>query len=167
MKKTFVFVVLVMFSLILIFSSDAFAQRGQRKGMGRMCGMIAKELDLTKDQQAQIEKLRYSHQKAMIDYQAEIKKLSVDMKNQWKAEKVEKKNIESAMDKISQVKSQMQKVRLAHWFDIYNLLDDQQKETFKQMRHRFSEGVRQRFQQRKDNFRERMGRPLPPPPPKD
>ncbi len=167
MKKTFLYAVLVMFSLTLIFSIDAFAQRGQRKGMGKMREMIAKKLDLTKDQQAQIEKLCDNHQKMMVDYQADIKKLSIDLKNQWEAEKVDKKNIESAMDKIAQVKSKMQKERLGHWFDVYNLLDEKQKETFKMMREKFGDAVRHKFHQRRDEFRERMGRPLPPPPPQD
>jgi Spy/CpxP family protein refolding chaperone len=153
MKKTIVSAALVILLLTLIFSLDAFAQREQRLGKAKMCVMIEKKLDLTKDQQAEIEKLRDIHQKSMIDYQAEMKKLLLDVKNLWKAETPDKEQIEAAMDNISALRSKIQKERLAHWFDVYNLLDDKQKETFKEMRQKFGEGKFQRMHKMRCKFR--------------
>lgn len=158
MKKSLVLTTLVIISLILIFSTDAFAQKGTHWGMGQMKCRIAEKLDLTADQKVQIDKLRDKHQKSMIDYQAEMKKLSLDVKNLWKAEKPDKKQIESATDKLSALRSKMQKEKLAHWFDVYNLLDDKQKESFKEMRQNFGKGMRQRMHRMRGDFPGRMGR---------
>ncbi|MBU2585725.1 MAG: periplasmic heavy metal sensor [Bacteroidetes bacterium] len=162
MKKSFVYVTLGIISLALLLSVDAFAQRGMGKRMGQMQCRIADKLDLSTDQQIQIDKLKDKHQKSMIDYQAEMKKLSLDVKNLWKAEKPDKKQIEAATDKLGALKSIMQKEKLAHWFDVYNLLDDKQKESFKEMRQNFGKGMRQRMHRMRGDFPGRMGRPCLP-----
>lgn len=162
MKKSLVLTTLVIISLTLFFSIDAFAQRGSGWGMGQMQCLIAAKLDLTADQKVQIDKLRDKHQKSMIDYQAEMKKLSLDVKNLWKAEKPDKKQIESAIDKLGALKSKMQKEKLAHWFDVNNLLDDKQKESFKEMKQNFGKGMRQRMHRMRGDFPGRMGRPCLP-----
>ncbi len=76
-----------------------------------------------------------------------------------------KKKIEALTDKMSEIRSKMQKQRLNHWFDVYNLLDEKQKEKFREFRSEFfKDGKFWGPKFRKDFFpgRPRFGRGLGP-----
>lgn len=94
-------------------------------------------LKVTDKQRAEIDKLIDEYQKTMIDLRSELKKLYIDMKSEWKSSKPDKRKLESLQDKINDIRNKMSKQRLNHWFDIYNLLDETQKEKFRELRSEF------------------------------
>ncbi len=100
-------------------------------------GYLMDKLNLTDKQISDIEKLRDEHLKKMADYRNEINKLTIDLRSEWRKSLPDKKKIESLTDKIGELRSKMQKQRLNHWFEIYNLLDEKQKEKFREFRSEF------------------------------
>lgn len=151
-------------TISLIFVGSLFLNNSQAQNFpmwGILTGRDCDKLNLTDSQKEEIDKIRDAHQKDMIGYRSELQKLRIDLKNQWDAAKPDKKQIESIVDKMAAVRSKMNKERISHWFDVYNLLDDNQKQLFKEMRGKFREGVKMRMHQFRDRFDERpmrMGR---------
>lgn len=100
-------------------------------------GYLMDKLNLTDKQITDIEKLRDEHLKKMADLRNEIDKIAIDLRTEWRKFVPDKKKIESLTDKMNEIRSKMQKQRLSHWFDIYNLLDEKQKEKFREFRSEF------------------------------
>ncbi len=100
-------------------------------------GPLMDKLNLTDKQITEIEKLRDDHLKKMSDFRNEIEKISIDLRSEWRKSVPDKKKIEALQDKMNEVRNKMQKQRLNHWFDIYNLLDEKQKEKFREFRSEF------------------------------
>jgi len=117
------------FILIFLIYSFAFSQPLRYR--------LYEELDLTDKQIDEINKLRDEHFKSMSDLRNNLQKLYIDMRSEWRNPKPDKKKLESIQDKINDIRNKMSKQRLNHWFDIYNLLDDSQKEKFKKFRAEF------------------------------
>ncbi|MCX8057067.1 MAG: Spy/CpxP family protein refolding chaperone [Ignavibacteria bacterium] len=100
-------------------------------------GYFRDKLDLTDKQIAEIEKLRDEHLKKMSDLKNELEKLAIDLRSEWRKSNPDRKKIEVLTDKMSELRARIQKQRLNHWFDVYNLLDEKQKEKFRELRSEF------------------------------
>ncbi len=122
-KVSAISTILVVFFLIF---TSTFAQP--------MRGYLIDKLDLTEKQLNEIQKLRDSHLKVMSDYRSELQKLAIDIRSEWRNPAPDKKKIESLMDKMNEIRNKMNKQKLNHWFEIYNLLDEKQKIKFKEFR---------------------------------
>ncbi len=95
------------------------------------------KLNLTQKQIDDIQKLRDEHFKVMSDYRNELQKLAIDLRAEWRKTNPDRKNIEKLMSKMNDIRAKMNQQRIDHWFNIYNLLDEKQKETFKKYRAEF------------------------------
>jgi Spy/CpxP family protein refolding chaperone len=115
--------------LMLIFAGSIFAQPRR--------SYLYDKLSLTDQQISQIEKLRDQHLKKMSDYRNELNKLAIDLRTEWRSSNPDRKKIESLTNKMSELRSKMNQDRLNHWFDVYNLLDEKQKEKFREFRSEF------------------------------
>lgn len=124
-KINFLTILLVM----LVFAGSVFAQPRRP--------YLYDKLNLTDQQISQIEKLRDQHLKKMSDYRNELSKLAIDLRSEWRNSNPDKKKIEALTNKMSELRSKMNQDRLNHWFDIYNLLDEKQKEKFREFRSEF------------------------------
>lgn len=102
-------------------------------------GFLIDKLNLSDKQLSELEKLRDAHLKKMSDFRNEIEKLAIDMRTEWRKSNPDRKKIDILTDKMSEIRNQMQKQRYNHWFDIYNLLDEKQKEKFREFRSEFFE----------------------------
>lgn len=100
-------------------------------------GYLIDKLDLSDKQLNDIEKLRDDHLKKMTDLRSELEKLGIDLRSEWRKSSPDRKKIEALTDKMSEVRAKMQKQKLNHWFDVYNLLDEKQKEKFREFRSEF------------------------------
>lgn len=100
-------------------------------------GYLLDKLNLTDKQLSEFEKLRDEHLKKMSDFRNEIQKLAIDLRTEWRKSNPDKKKIDALTDKMSELRNKMQKQRLNHWFDVYNLLDEKQKEKFREFRSEF------------------------------
>jgi DNA repair exonuclease SbcCD ATPase subunit len=128
-------------------------------------GYLMDKLNLTDKQLSEIEKLRDNHLKQMSDYRNELQKLSIDLRTEWKKANPDRKKIESITNQMSEIRNKMQKARLNHWFDVYNQLDDKQKEIFRDFRSEFFKDGRfwgPRFRKGFDRGFPRYGRGLGP-----
>lgn len=97
------------------------------------------KLNLTDKQLEEIQKLQDEHIKNMLDLRNQLDKLAIDLKREWNKETPDKKTIQDLSKKMNDIRSKMQNLRINHWFDIYKLLDDKQKEKFKDLRSKFIE----------------------------
>lgn len=115
--------------LIAVFAGSMFAQPRRP--------YLYDKLNLSDQQITQIEKLRDQHLKKMSDYRNELSKLAIDLRSEWRSSNPDKKKIESLQNKMNEIRTKMSQDRLNHWFDIYNLLDEKQKEKFREFRSEF------------------------------
>ncbi|MGE5354258.1 MAG: Spy/CpxP family protein refolding chaperone [Acidobacteriota bacterium] len=133
---------------------NLFAQQTQQppqgKGQGRMPGRqkMLQELNLSQDQKDQIQKLRTEHQKQMVDYRSDIQKTRIDIKNLFTGNNPDEGKILDLSKKVSDIQADMKASSIKNWFQIYNLLNDQQKATFRKMAPMLREGMGKGFQQR-------------------
>ena len=103
---------------------DDDAPAGPMHGRGEMI----KKLDLTADQNKQFDKFHTDMQKKQIDLRAKVQSLRLDIKNLFSEDLPNKSNIESKINEVSTLQTEMKLNHLRFWFDVNNILKpDQQK----------------------------------------
>jgi Spy/CpxP family protein refolding chaperone len=122
----------LLISAILMTALSTYAQPNK-------CGMnpqgnikLFKELNLTDQQKDEIAKLRSEHQKQAIDLKADIQKLRIEIKDQLREKNLNEDKILSITKKISDLQAQLKESAVKTWLDSYKLLDEKQKETWKE-----------------------------------
>lgn len=94
------------------------------KGEGRGKKMAA--LNLTEEQQAQMETIRLTHKKKMIPLQADLETEKVKMQELRMAETPSKKKMSAQIDKIAETKARIDKQKLEMDLEIRGLLTAEQ-----------------------------------------
>ncbi|RPI69893.1 MAG: hypothetical protein EHM47_13100 [Ignavibacteriales bacterium] len=92
------------------------------------------KLNLTEEQENKISDLRTNHQKKMTDYKAELEKAKIDMRDIRNSSGVSRNNLISAVEKMNDVKNKMAVERINHHMDVYELLNDEQKEIWREQK---------------------------------
>ena len=143
------FITLSTFLMMLFLSSSLIAQQGKqmRRHMGDGPhadgkGMMMQMLDLTEDQQAQMEKLRVEHMKQMLPSRNKVQEKEAQKRTLETSEKVDMKAVNKLIDEISDIKTEMAKNRAKHHQDVRNILSEEQRVKFDSMpkgRHGFGE----------------------------
>jgi len=88
-------------------------------------------LDLSAEQQKQMDELRMANVKEMVAYEAELQVKRVELDALWRAENPSAKEIIAKAREISGLREKMQVARINHAFAQYNLLTAEQKEKVK------------------------------------
>ncbi len=150
MKKVTILTVI----LLLIAASAAFAQHGrgfrgkgdcgQERGFGHKDGQgmllrHAEALALTDDQITRIKDLGFNHKEALIDLQAEMKKLKLNMHREMTADNPDKDKVLSYTREMNKVKGQIAEMKVEHKFAVAGILTDEQKTKIKEMKMKGSE----------------------------
>lgn len=104
--------------------------RGGKMGHCSILG-CQKELELTDDQLAKIEDLKFAHQNAMIDLRAGLKKAELKMKQEAHADNPSKAAILTATKEITDIKGRIAEARVNHRFDLRAVLTAEQLEKWK------------------------------------
>jgi Spy/CpxP family protein refolding chaperone len=106
-------------------------------GMGEMkCGQNIP--DLTDAQKAQLEKLQIEHMKSMQPLQNELAEKQAQLHTLTTAAEVSMSRINSLIEEIGKLKTEMVKVREKHHQDVRKMLDEKQRLFFdNQSGHRF------------------------------
>jgi Spy/CpxP family protein refolding chaperone len=120
---------LVLIALVISLPLMAFAQQGPREGRG----MMMEQLDLTDDQQAQVQELRLDHQKEMITLQDEMHSLHNQMKLLLTEDKPSSSEMETLAGKIGTASRNIALAKANHRLDVRKLLTDEQKVKFDMM----------------------------------
>lgn len=114
-----------------------FAQRGPNAdgsgpGWGRFAGSreeIPEELRLTDEQREQMRNLRTQHQKEMIPLRADLKVLRVELR-ELMATGANESALNSKIDQIGKLRTEIQKKRMAHHLAMRNVLTEEQRDAF-------------------------------------
>ena len=112
----------------LLITTAAFAQPGRGFGMARPG--LDDQLKLTPQQVEQIQKLRTAFQTKAIDLRANQQKLRLELNEQLRADRPNKKTIDATIDKIAAQRAALEKLQVGNRLDVRALLTDEQKEVF-------------------------------------
>ena len=129
MKRT----VLVALAVLMISSTNIFAQRGRNfndREPGERFNICNRIPDLTEDQQTKIETLRVNHLKEMNAFKNQMDELRAKKNTLMSTEAAGITNINSVIDQMTDVHNKMLKASAKHRLDVRNLLTDAQKVYF-------------------------------------
>lgn len=123
MKKSFF--ALVIFMLISAgFISEITAQPGRYQWRKNK---IHEKLELTDEQEKQLDQLRNKHQNTMIDLRASLQKARLEVKNITESGNVDRAKYIAAVESVGKIQDKIRTAQANHKMDIYNLLTDKQK----------------------------------------
>jgi Spy/CpxP family protein refolding chaperone len=122
-------------AILLITSQTLLAQPKMEKQGPRGQGKQFKaELNLTDDQEKQMQDLRLDLEKKMIPLEAELKTKNLEMKELHMADTPNKKKMMAQIDKISETKVKMEKAKLEHRLQVREILTPEQQKIFAQQK---------------------------------
>lgn len=115
-------------------------------------GIMMEELDLTEDQQNQLQELRTEHQKEMIRLRSEIETLKIDKRNA-----MQNNNYSAAkkvVKQISAVQEELKLERINQKEAIWNLLTPEQREKLEELRkdHDKNQQREMKHQEKRERF---------------
>lgn len=122
-------------AIILFTGSSIFAQRGMRGMQGRgmnfnQNNMCVTALDLSDEQQTQIENLRLSHLKNMQTNRNEMNELRARKQTLMTSDNTNLNEVNSVIDKMTVLHNNMLKASAKHRKSVRTLLNDKQKIIF-------------------------------------
>ncbi len=137
---------LIAILLVTSFSFSAYGQRAERnfdkrEFKERHAGLNLP--DLTEEQTEQIKALRTSMKKEMIKTQNEVGELNAKLRTLETADKPNMNKINSTIDQISVIKTDMAKKKAAHQQDIRSILTQEQRVVFDSRPHGERKGKKQ------------------------
>lgn len=144
MKRLSIINAAIILSLVFISSqsvSGQFKDRGNFRGDHRE--MMIEKLQLTEDQQEAIEELRFEHQNEMIDLKSDVQRKKLQLQELKRSGNYTREEFLASVKSLSEAKQQIALVKANHRMDVYELLTDEQKETFDKIRPRRDEGRQQ------------------------
>ncbi len=132
MKKTMaVFITILMLALTgLALAGDNPPMQGRMQGHRFEGPRFGKMLDLTEEQQTQIENSRLQMQKEMLPLRSELTQKRNDLKLLITSDNPNKAQIDKALEGISDVRLKMQQLRINQMLKVRSLLTDAQKQKF-------------------------------------
>ena len=157
---------------LLVFSSSAFAQRGERSRMMRQDAprmerlqdhnRISAVLDLSDEQKEKIQDLRSNHQKEMMYSRNLLNEKNARLKTLLSAPDNDEKAINSVIDEISSMKGDLMKNQISNREEIKGVLTPDQLQKFealgKRLHQRRGPGLNGRFDDHGSrNFKGRRG----------
>jgi hypothetical protein len=141
--------------IILFFSSVNFAQMRNDGKRGDMREMIKKKLQLTADQEKKISEPRLNHQERIIDLTSQLKKKELEKEKILSGDAVQRDDMLRVTKEMQEVKNKIEAEKINHQMDIYEILDANQKQIWKDMQLRadkmkmhMRKGMKDRMQNR-------------------
>jgi Spy/CpxP family protein refolding chaperone len=129
--KTLILSLVTLF-LVTSINSTTFAQPKQKFHKKMFKERMIEKLNLTKEQGDKISDLRSDHQKKMADFKAELEKAKIDMRDLRDNSDLSRAEMISAVEKVNNIKNKMALERTNHRMDVYELLNDEQKEIWRE-----------------------------------
>jgi Spy/CpxP family protein refolding chaperone len=108
----------------------------ERRGMhrGDHYKMMKEKLNLTDTQSEAVEELHFSHKREMIDLKAAMEKKKLDMKELLSKGNYTRDDYLIKVKAISNTKEKMALVKANHRMDVYDLLIEEQRKTFDEIK---------------------------------
>ncbi|MCX6174309.1 MAG: periplasmic heavy metal sensor [Ignavibacteriales bacterium] len=115
-------------SLIFLTNFSLFSQQRQDEPpMGQREGGIKMLLKLTAEQEKKFDDLTYQHKQDAVDIHAKIQKNRLELERMVKDNKIDEKNLFQLTDENSKLQGNLKSSAVRNWFEIYKLLNDEQK----------------------------------------
>jgi hypothetical protein len=131
--------------------SNLTAQQGPER-RNKFKEKFREELNLNEEQQSKIEQLKINHEKQMVDLKAELDKREISLKELKQKINFSRNDYISSIERINEIKNQITVLHANHRMDVYELLDENQKEVWIKMgdnmnrgKHFFGEHRMKRF----------------------
>jgi Spy/CpxP family protein refolding chaperone len=131
------------FFLIVLFIQNSFAQKDKSR-MERIEKGI-KELNLTDVQKKKFKEIRFAQQEAKIDNEGKLKKNHLEIQKIIASNKIDEEKLMTLVSKANDIRGELQKTRIKIWLEMYNILDDSQKQIWVEHFERFGN---ERFMER-------------------
>jgi Spy/CpxP family protein refolding chaperone len=126
--KTKIFSLVLVISLIGIYTGTAYSQKKSMPQKGFLKARLIEKLNLTDEQKSKIEDLRITHQEKMIDLKANLEKKILALKELRVKGNIDRNSVIAAVKDINQAKDEIALARANNIMDIYETLTpDQQK----------------------------------------
>ena len=117
-------IILALPIMLLVAVSSADAQRGPM--------WQDEDLNLTDQQQQKMDDLKFQHQKAMIQKNADLKEAKLEMRNMMRKTEVDEKAVLGKQKQISTLKAEIAEARLKHRLEMRKVLTPEQFEVLLQ-----------------------------------
>lgn len=132
MKKLFLIGGLIT-ALVIAAAINFYPQQTSTPQGERFRGRMMEKLNLTDDQKDKIEQLKLKHQEEMIDLRADMQKKRLAVKELRQKGNYSRSDFLNLVNDLSASRSKIAAARANHRMDVYELLTDQQKQTFNRM----------------------------------
>ncbi len=119
--------------IILFFSSVNFAQMKNDGRRGDMREMVKKKLQLNADQEKKISDLRLNFQDRLIDLTLQLKKKELEKEKILSGDIVKRDDMLRVTKEMQEVKNKIEAEKINHQMDVYEILDANQKQIWKDM----------------------------------
>ena len=128
--------------IIVLFSTQFGYSQMERTGMhqGNHYKMMKEKLNLTDTQNEAVEELHFSHKREMIDLKADIEKKNLDRQELFTKGNYTRDDYLNKVKAISDAKEKMALAKANHRMDVYDLLTEEQRKTFDEMKGRMENG---------------------------
>ena len=127
MKRYYLFVILM---VVLISISQFVHAQPDDEGNPQPMNRMGRILDLTDEQQSQIEDLRLNFEKEKLPLKSKIHELRNGLKLELTKDNYDEKKVNQMLDQIESVRKEMHKKRINHMRSVRNILNDDQKKKF-------------------------------------
>jgi Spy/CpxP family protein refolding chaperone len=132
MKNFILFLVIT-----VIAAGSSFAQP---RWQGRM--LMHERLNLTEEQQKQIEEIRFTHRDEMIDLNADIQKQTLNLRKLRTSGDLNRAEYLKEVEKLNELKSQKAVKRAEHQMEVRELLTPEQREQLRSFDKQMRKGKR-------------------------
>jgi Spy/CpxP family protein refolding chaperone len=135
MKKFNLAGILAILFIALISTQFTYGQM-ERRGLqrGNHFKMMKEKLNLTDTQSEAIEEFHFSHKREMIDLKADIERKKLDMKELMSKGNYTRDDYLLKVKAVSGAKEKMDLAKANHRMDVYDLLTDEQRIIFNDMK---------------------------------
>jgi len=133
MKRTLILATLLSF-LIVLAGALTYAQRQKEDRKDNKHEKMIEKLNLTDQQQTQIEEFRFAHQEKMIDLKADVEKKKLGLKELQSSGNFTREDYIGKYEEIISAQNKIKLGKANHHMDVYELLDAEQQETWSKMK---------------------------------
>lgn len=130
-----------LFAILALTFTNVYAQNRRMNRDFDRGDRIADVLKLTEEQESIIDDLRYENQSQAIDKKSEMQKNKLEVKKMMDDGNIDENKLLSLVNKNSQIQANLKSERVKMWLDIYNLLDDTQKQIWADHFPQMNEGM--------------------------
>ena len=122
-------------------------------------GSGIEKLNLTEDQKTKFDEIRFAHQEKAIDLKSQLRKNQLEIKKIFASNEINESDVISLTGKNNNIKADLKNSNVKMWFDVNKILNDDQKQIWKNNFRDFRENRKAKFEKsgnrgnRKDNFR--------------